>query len=404
MKVIQINAIYGSKSTGTIVREIQSCCREHGIECYVAYSIADRPDSKVPNGYHIGNKLTVKWHALLSRVFGRQAYFNRFTTWLLIKWMGRIHPDIVHLHNVHSNYLHLNGLLRYLAKHDIATVVTMHDCWYYTGGCTHYTSVVCQRWQFGCGNCPIWRKIPSWFRDTTQVVLKDRSKYLNAIPRLTLVGASEWIANETKKSVLKNNDIFFIHNGFDLDIFRPVSSTKKDTLGISNRFVILGPADKWLLPINKATLDYFISNMTNDMVMVLFGRGGRLEINNNKVLQIGYVSSRQDMAEIYSMADVMVNCSREDTLSSINIECQACGTPVITYDATGLQETVVGNSGYAIETGNKEKLWRKVLEVKEKGKEHYSRECRDWIHDNFEKHDSYAKYIQLYNKINKRIN
>ena len=273
MKVIQINAIYGSKSTGTIVREIQSCCREYGIECYVAYSIADRPDSKVPNGYHIGNKLTVKWHALLSRVFGKQAYFNRFTTWLLIKWMGRIHPDIVHLHNVHSNYLHLNGLLRYLAKHDIATVITMHDCWYYTGGCTHYTSVVCQRWQFGCGNCPIWRNIPSWFRDTTQAVLKDRSKYLNAIPRLTLVGASEWIANETKKSVLKNNDIFFIHNGFDLDILRPVSSTKKDTLGISNRFVILGPADKWLLPINKATLDYFISNMTNDMVMVLFGGG-----------------------------------------------------------------------------------------------------------------------------------
>ena len=144
--------------------------------------------------------------------------------------------------------------------------------------------------------------------------------------------------------------------------------------------------------------------MTDDMVLVLFGGSKRLDITDAKVKQIGYMSSRQEMAEIYSMADVMVNCSREDTLSSINIECQACGTPVITYDATGLQETVDGCSGYAVETGNKEELWRKVIEVKEKGKEYYSRRCRDWILDNFEKHDSYVKYIQLYNKINKRIN
>ena len=119
---------------------------------------------------------------------------------------------------------------------------------------------------------------------------------------------------------------------------------------------------------------------------------------------MGYVSSRQEMAEIYSMADVMVNCSREDTLSSINIECQACGTPVITFDATGLQETVVGDSEFAVETGNKEELWRKVIEVKEKGKEYYSRRCRDWIIDNFEKHENYIKYIKLYNEITKRNN
>ena len=404
MKVVQINAIYGSKSTGTIVREIQSCCHEHGIECHVAYSISDRQEKKVPGGYHIGNTLTVKWHAVLSRFFGRQAYFNRFTTWLLIKWLGRMHPDIVHLHNLHSNYIYLNGLLRYLARHDIATVITMHDCWYFTGGCTHYTSVKCQRWQVGCGDCPIRRKIPSWFRDTTQTILKDRSRYLNSIPRLTLVGVSEWTANEAKKSVLKNNDIIFIHNGYDLNVFRPVSSDKRSALGIGNRFVIIGPFDKWQLPINKATLDYFISKMTDNMVLVLFGGSKRLDITDAKVKQIGYVSSRQEMAEIYSMGDVMVNCSREDTLSSINIECQACGTPVITYDATGLQETVDGCSGYAVETGNKEELWKKVIEVKEKGKVYYSRRCRDWILDNFEEHDSYAKYIQLYNKINKRIN
>ena len=399
MKVVQINAIYGSKSTGTIVKEIQSCCELQGIEGYVAYSIADRPDNEVPRGYHIGNKLTVNWHALISRLFGKQAYYNRFTTWKFLRWLDKNNPDVVHLHNLHNNYIHLNMLLRYLAKHDIATVITMHDCWYFTGGCMHYASIGCQRWQTGCGKCPKWRQIPSFFFDCTRSVLKDRKQYLSAIPRLTMVGASEWVAKEMKQSLLKDLNITFIHNGFDLNIFSPSVSDKRKGLGIENKFVVLGPASKWMSTINKPTLDYFISQMSDDMVLVLFGC---TEINNtppSNVLLIGYTKSPKEMAELYSMADVFVNCSREDTLSSLNMECQACGTPVVTYDATGSKETVDGECGFAAPTGDAEALWEKVLEVRSIGKDAFSTQCRQWVSDNFEKITNYEKYISLYRQI-----
>lgn len=404
MKVVQINAIYGSKSTGTIVREIQSCCEAHGIECYVAYSLADRPQNEIPRGYRIGNKLTAKWHALMSRVLGKQAYFNRFTTWLFLRWLDKIQPDVVHLHNLHNNFIHLNMLLRYLAKRDIATVVTMHDCWYFTGGCTHYTSIGCQKWQTGCGNCPAWRIFPSWFFDTTSAVLKDRYKYFSAIPRLTMVGASEWIANETKKSVIIGKNICFIHNGFDLDVFKPTLSDRRKQLGVENRFVILGPANKWLLPVNKPTLDYFIENMTDDMVLVLFGNPNKLNTLPDKIIQLGYTNSRQEMAELYSMADVFVNCSREDTLSSLNLECQACGTPVVTYDATGSKETVDGECSFAVPTGEMVALWGKACEVKRKEKNELTKRCREWATNHFEKKHNYEKYIFLYsNQVKKTV-
>lgn len=399
MKVVQINAIYGSKSTGTIVKEIQSCCEMHGIESYVAYSIADRPDNEVPRGYHIGNKLTVKWHAFISRVIGKQAYANRISTWKFLRWLDRVNPDVVHLHNLHSNYVHLNMLLRYLAKRDIATVITMHDCWYFTGGCMHYASIGCQRWQIGCGQCPKWRQLPSYFFDRTQSVLKDRKQYLSAIPRLTMVGASEWIANEMKQSLLKDLNITFIHNGFDLDVFTPTLSSKRKELGIENKFVILGPASKWLLPINQPTLDHFISRMSDDMVLVLFGC---MEINDNlprNVFQIGYTKSSKEMAELYSMADVLVNCSREDTLSSLNLECQACGTPVVTYDATGSKETVNDQCSFAVSTGDCEALWGKIVEIKKKSKNCYSEQCNSWVSTHFEKSENYKKYIYLYFQI-----
>lgn len=404
MKVVQINAIYGSKSTGTIVREIQSCCEAHGIECYVAYSIADRPQNEIPRGYRIGNKLTTKWHALMSRVLGKQAYFNRFTTWLFLRWLDKIQPDVVHLHNLHNNFIHLNMLLRYLAKRDIATVVTMHDCWYFTGGCTHYTSIGCQKWQTGCGQCPAWKKFPSWFFDTTADVIKDRYKFFSAIPRLTLVGVSEWTADEASKSMLSHSHICHIHNGYDLSVFFPSPSNKREEQGISNRFVLLGPANKWLLPVNRPTLDCFIENMKDDMALVLFGNPNKSDSLPDKIIQLGYTNSRQEMAELYSMADVFVNCSREDTLSSINVESQACGTPVVTYDNTGLKETVNGSCGFAVPTGNADALWEKVLEIKSRGKQKLAPLCREWVTCHFEKNNNYEKYIFLYrNQVKKTI-
>lgn len=128
MKVLQINAVYGQGSTGTIVHDIENLCEKSGIECYVA-----SPDPKVQEakrGYVIGNILDHKLHAFLSRIHGKQAYYSHIPTRNLLHWIDFINPDIVHLHNLHSNFIHLNMLLQYLSKRDIKTIITLHDCWF----------------------------------------------------------------------------------------------------------------------------------------------------------------------------------------------------------------------------------------------------------------------------------
>lgn len=123
MKVLQINAVYGHGSTGTIVRDVEQLCEQSDIECYVA-----SPDIKVRDakrGYVIGNALDHKLHALMSRIHGKQAYFSHIPTKNLLHWMDKVRPDIVHLHNLHSNYINLNMLLDYLAKKDIRTIITL---------------------------------------------------------------------------------------------------------------------------------------------------------------------------------------------------------------------------------------------------------------------------------------
>ena len=400
MKVLHVNATFGVGSTGKIVQDILNCCETHGIDGYVAYSTSAQSVSKIPKSYKIGNALSEKWHAVLSRMGGQQAYFNRFTTWLFLRYLASIKPDIVHLHNLHSNYIHLNMLLNYLAKHDIATVITMHDCWYFTGGCFHYTDAYCNKWQYACGKCPKRREdTPAYLFDSTKKILHDRKKYLTAIPRLYLVGCSQWVADEARKSVLKSCNIRHLYNGFDLNVFKLSPSNLTQRLCIEGKHILLGPASKWLSSVNKETLEYFITNMPRDYVLILFGYTGKDIVLSDNVMLYGYTTSKEEMAQLYTMADVFINCSREDTLSSLNLECQACGTPVVTYEATGSKETVDGRCGFAVETGNAEALWLKTKEVVEKGKTFYTESCISFISKQFNKVDNYNKYIKLYLEI-----
>lgn len=400
MKVVQVNAILGERSTGTIMANIQKCCQNNGIEAYVAYSIAGVPKECVFNGFKIGNLFDEEIHALLSRFKGKQAYFSYIPTIHFLRYLDSIRPDIVHLHNLHNNYINLNLLLKYLAKRDIATVITMHDCWYFTGGCFHYTNAGCDKWQHGCGNCP--KKMldtPAYLCDASSQILQDRKKYLTSIPRLYLVGCSKWVADEARKSVLKDCDIRYIYNGFDLDVFKPTSSELVKKLEIEGKHILLGPASKWQSAVNKETLDYFIQTMPEDYVLVLFGANEHNKYISPNVLLYRYTSSREEMAQLYSMADVFVNCSREDTLSSLNLEAQACGTPVVTYDATGSMETVNGKCGFAVETGNYRLLLNKVLVCALEGKAMLSSQCRRWITSQYNMDKNYQEYVNLYSSI-----
>lgn len=398
MKVLQINAVYGYASTGVITKDIQQCCLDNGIDAYVAF----QKGHGTPNDhtYEIGNAWDHKTHALLSRIAGKQAYYSKCVTKGLLKYMDRLQPDIVHLHNLHNNYINLNLVLDYLAKKNIKTVITLHDCWYFTGGCFHYASVGCVRWQSGCGNCPKKKlDTPALFYDASASILKDRIKYLSAIKNLTIVGASEWVANECRNSLLGVKNVTYIHNGFDISVFKPSASNLRKEMGLEGKFVILGPASKWLLPTNKPTLDYFTQKMPDEAVLLLFGCNGSEELNSPKVMTYGFTRNREELAQLYSMADVMVNVSREDTLSSLNLECQACGTPVVTYDATGSKETVDGKCGLSVETGDYESLLSSVLAIADVSKNDTTHGCQKWIAVGFEKYNNYQKYIELYKSL-----
>lgn len=405
MRVLQINAVYDVGSTGVITRDIHELCLKKGIDSYVAYSTSPRHRKDIANGYKIGTMFGKKLHALLCRVNGQQAYFSRIATRNLIRYIRKIKPDVVHLHNLHSNYLHLNMLLSFLEKEDVSTVITLHDCWFYTGGCFHYTNAGCDKWLKECGICPKKKQdTPAYLFDRSKKILADRKKYLCNIKKLTVVGVSQWITNEARRTFLEQKNCVTVYNGIDMDFYRPMASELRAQLGLSDKFVVLGMANKWLQPVNKEALNVVAKALGDDCVIVLVGCNDRHRASlPQNVLAMDYIRDRDLMRKVYSMADVFVNCTREDSLSLVNVEAQACGTPIITYRNTGAKETVDEQSGFTVETGNVRELVEKIRYVKGVGKSYLTEQCRQYVKNKFERDQNYNQIIDLYKKLYDKI-
>ena len=68
----------------------------------------------------------------------------------------------------------------------------------------------------------------------------------------------------------------------------------------------------------------------------------------------------RELVEWYSAADVFVNPTMEDNYPTVNLEAQACGTPVITFRSGGSAECIKDGYGIAVERGNYSELLKAI--------------------------------------------
>ncbi len=393
MKVVQINAVCGKgTSTGRTVYEWSDFLNEQNIDNLIFYG---NGTSDRENAIFIGSKLDHKLHALFSRVIGKQGYFSYFATKKLIKQMKQFKPDLIHLRNLHGNYICMPLLFDYIIKNQIATVITLHDCFLYTGKCVHYIGANCYRWQQECGNCPQLKSgNTSWFFDCTKSMLKDRKKWFSQIKRLGVTGVSEWVTNEGKKSVLAPNAEFrAIYNWIDLDNFKPHQSDIRKKLGIENKFMILGIASSWSAAKGLGDFNKLADMLDDRFKIVLVGqKNGEM---NKKIMHLEPTSNIQLLSDLYAAADVFFNPSKMETFGKVTAEALACGTPVIAYDATACPELVGEGCGYVEKVGDVEAVCRDIISMKSENKD-FTDICRAFAKENFSKEELLKKTLAFY--------
>ena len=399
MKVAQINAVCGIASTGRTSVELALGLEERGHSSHVFYSYGK---NTYPHASRIGNTLDRKLHAVLSRLTGLQGYFSYLPTQRLIRQLKRYQPDVVHLRNLHSNYIHLGALLKYLSKADIPTVITLHDCWFYTGKCTYYVSADCKKWQEQCGSCPLLHidtVNPTFFFDTTRKCLADKKKWLSAIPRLAVVGVSQWVTQEVSNgSILADRKPVTIYNWIDFDTFHPRESDLRKKLALENRFVILVVAStiSQIKCLNE--IKAIAANMPENWAIVAIGE--TTEPLPENVIHIPQTSNAGTLAEYYSMADVCLNTTLYETFGKVTVESMCCGTPVVVYRNTASPELVEDGCGEIVEQAlGMGAVMGALQKVEAAGKERYTNICLEKAHQRFSKDHGVDAYIALYEQL-----
>ena len=224
MRVIQINTVCGQGSTGVNAVELANGLMKYGVETTVFYGQGySSYENSVKFGYKIENHL----HNLLSRIVGKQGYFSCFGTLRLFRIINKLNPDIIHLNNLHGNYININLLFRYISKKNYPVVWTLHDCWAFTGKCAHYADIQCTKWQKICHNCDkVNQYPPSFMFDFSRKMYLDKKRNCEMINKLVVVGVSKWIASEAKKSFMGRHKIQYVYNWVDQTKFHYIQEVK----------------------------------------------------------------------------------------------------------------------------------------------------------------------------------
>ena len=265
----------------------------------------------------------------------------------------------------------------------------------------------CQKWQDNCGECPLLHKDnvnPTLWFDRTSKCLNDKRKWFSAIPRLAVVGVSNWVASEASKSFLGNRNPIGIYNWIDSEVFQPrETSDLRKELNLEDKFVVLmvttGISEKKGYLVLKALSEM----LSSDYQLIVVGKNPlNLEIPKN-VIHIHHTNDAVELSKYYSMADVCVNTTKFETFGKVTAEALCCGPPVIVYNNTASPELVGPGCGYVVdENAGFEAVAEAVNKIRKTGKEAMTSDCLKFAREQFSKENGVHRYMDLYEALLKK--
>lgn len=386
MKVLQINSVCGIRSTGRICTDIAALLEKQGHTCKIAYGRESVPQQHQKYAYPMATVWSNRIDALQSRIFDNAGFNSTMQTKRFVRWMKEYNPDVIHLHNLHGYYVNVEVLFQSLKEMKKPVVWTLHDCWSFTGHCSHFDLCGCKKWKTGCYDCPMTKVYPtSLGYDRSRKNYAQKKACFTGVKDLTIITPSRWLADLVKQSYLGDYNVQVIHNGIDLNVFKPTPGTFREEYKLQDKKIVLAVASAW--GKNKGLYDLYklADKLGNEYRVVIVGlKPEQIAQVPSNVTGITRTNDVQHLAHIYTAADIFVNPTYQDNYPTVNLEAQACGTPVITYRTGGSVESVPEMQ--VVEKGDVDGLCQAVRSLES---------CKV-LESDFSAESSFQKYVELY--------
>lgn len=380
-------------------KALYNAIEQNGDECVLVVPNCGRNKRCVlPRQITYGTRLNWFVHSRLYKLTGLQDIFSIFETLHLFKVLRKLQPDLLHFHLINDKCLNMPLLVKYINRHKIPVVWTMHDCRAFTGQCPYFDEVNCDRWKTGCGSCP---QCETWI-DNTHREWQIRRRWHTAIDNLTIVTPSQWLADFVNQSFFKGENVKVIYNGVDTSGFsKHVDIDVRKKYGIpKEKKIVLGCAINWE---SRKGLPYFVSLATmlpSGYQIVLVGGiedEKKQELSNHGIICTGRISTFEEMVAWYQSASVFCNPTLADNFPTTNIEALAAGTPIVTFRTGGSPEAIDEQTGIVVEQGNVEQLYEATKRVVEHHNQYSSQDCK--TRSQLFSNDQYKRYVELYHSL-----
>jgi len=242
-----------------------------------------------------------------------------------------------------------------VAKTGVPVVLTIRDMNPLTGGCHYFHG--CTNWKESCRSCPQLKDNPD---DFPARVLDNKLRGWDR-PNVAFIVLSEHTRRIAESSkVARNKVIHRISNYVDKDRFFPVDPTStRKRLDLSPEDFVIGYLPSFNSVVKGhsqlvCALNHLKDSDYEGNCAIVYVDGG------NRSMEFPFPARRferlstfEQLREFYSVADVIVVPSLEETFSNTTIEALACGTPVVGFK-TGVLEEVLADPvlGDAVPVGD----------------------------------------------------
>ena len=398
--IVQINVESNFGSTGKICENLSEVLLKSDNTPYVGHGPIHRASNS--NTLAVGSKWDYYLHILNTRIFDKHGLGSKSATKVFLDEVAALKPDLLHLHNIHGYFINYELLFEFIKTTDIPVVWTLHDCWAFTGHCTHFEYIGCEKWKSECHTCPLTHTYPkSWYYDRSLKNFKQKKNAFSGVKNMTLVPVSDWLGTKVKDSFLQHYPTQTISNGIDVDEFKPTLPTGDTILEWYKNFsIILGVASVWDKTKGWEDFIKMASLLKHDERIILVGLSEtQLKQLPKNIIGLRRTESKQELIQLYSIAKVFMNLTYADTYPTTNLESLACGTPVITYNTGGSPQEIKEFNGRVVALGAYKEAYLAFSKMKEDFKEKNTATIRTDAVNRLDKSFQLKTYTELYQSL-----
>ncbi len=302
--------------------------------------------------------------------------------------------DLIHCHNLHSNYFNLKNLIKISKEKPI--IWTLHDMWAITSGCPHAFN---GEEKNGFFKCPTENKFEKYLNKIKKEIY-EKSNFEIVVPSL-------WLKEKIEKSVLKEKKCHLIYNGIDNKIFKPYKKNKsRKMLGLPTSKTIitfLANSGKKIDLKGWKYTEKVIQKFKGDESKLFLCIGGDSDEENTKnIKNIPYIKDKETLAKYYSASDIFIFTSTAENFPLVILEAMSCGIPIVSFDVGGVKEAVVHKkNGYIAKYKNSDDIIegiKYILNLPESEKENMRKNSINTVRENFTVEKMTQKYYEIYKK------